>query len=206
MNEFYNYLYNPYYLKPIVRYWIYTISNRSHSLQDFLDFWFDSWGKHAATSFSLNWFNNNKVAHICLFDAKEKKLKKKKNMTSEEKAEALDEKNKAQLLQDNFYISKEFLVSNSIYKPFIDSFCELLEENAFTQNKLENKEFICLFKFKYNSSCDINKIIIIVFETLKEEFVLHRSPDEYILLEYYMFKYTKLYPYLHGLFTSHGIM
>lgn len=196
---FFNLLCDREYFKPIVRHWIACSSHKFNNLEDLLTFWFEAWGRDAATSFSINWYNDSKTANVCLFDAREKKLIKKKNMSDDEKREAKAEKEKTKILQETFYIPKEMLCS---LPPLRDAFVALLEKNLFTQNKLENKQFICFFKFKHNGLCGISKLILIVFETLQE--VVSTSEKEYILFNYYLFKYRHLFPYLDGLFTTNG--
>jgi hypothetical protein len=198
---FFNLLCDPTYLKPIIRYWLSVTSKKftSFSLNDLLTFWFDAWARDAATSFSLNWYEDSKIAGVCLFDAREKKLVKKKNMTTQEKEEARLEKERTKMLQFTFYIPKEILCA---FPPLAAAFNELLINNMFTQNKLENKQFICLFKFKYNGYCQVRRIIKLVFNTLKEEISL--TEKEYILFNYYLFKYRRDYPYFDGLFIKDG--
>lgn len=198
MITFFNLLCNSLYLEPIVKQWIKETATNHDNLEDFLQFWFESWGNHASTSFALNWYQDTKIARVCLFDEREKKLIKKKTMNEEEKKEALLEKKHAKMLQDTFYLSKETLLK---YPALANAFCDLIENNWFSQNKLENKQFICFFKFQFNSYCDIGYLIYLVFKVLQEEVCTNER--EYILFKYYVFKYRVENPFLDGLFTKY---
>jgi hypothetical protein len=198
---FYNTLYDKEYLHTIIDKWIKDTCYRFSSITDFLEYWFDAWLTHAPVDFALNWNHENTTGCVCFFDIQHKKPKEGKK-SAQEMNEFHETNLRLKDFQNTFCVSQGFLQSDfQKHKAFASSFAVLVKHELFTLNKLRGKH-ICLYKFKFNNLCRVDRIIYIVVSRLKSAFNATRPKNEHILFDDLLYKYTNGNAYFNGLFDA----